>query len=98
MKAVVASERQPDRVLLIGCSRGSGLTYYNTVLAIAMERAGIPVVVLSTAEEQSSGLHAKLATAQISVFDDPSLDVADLSSIRRAARVVREGDLSKERP
>jgi hypothetical protein len=41
MNGIHASERQPDRVLLIGCSRGWGLTYYNTVLAVAMTRAGV---------------------------------------------------------
>jgi glycosyltransferase involved in cell wall biosynthesis len=53
-----------------------------------MKRAGIPVVVLSTAAEQSPGFHDKLRAAQVTMVDDPSLDVADVSSIRDAAEVV----------
>ena len=88
MNGIPPIERKPDLVLLIGCSRGWGLTYYNTVLAIAMKRAGLPLVVLSTTREQSPGFHAKLWAAEITVVDDPSLDVADVWSMWRSAKVI----------
>ena len=83
-----AVERQPDRVLLVGCSPGWGLTYYNAVLALAMKKAGVPVVVLSSTGEMSSGLHENLRAADIPVIDEPSMEAMDFSAIRRAGEVI----------
>jgi glycosyltransferase involved in cell wall biosynthesis len=81
-------------VLLIGNSRGWGLTYYNAVLALAMQREGVPVVVMSTAGDQTPGLHERLRAGGITVLDDPAFDVQDLGAVWRAARVIAEAALS----
>ncbi len=77
-----------DRVILVGNSRGWGLTYYGTVLALGIRKAGIPLVVLTTPNEQSPGLHERLVGAGIPVVADPSLEVGELRSVKRAAEII----------
>ena len=81
-------DMDPDLVILVGNSRGWGLTYYNTVLALGIRRAGIPLVVVSTPSEQSPGLHERLRGTGIHVVDDPGLEVRELASVRRAAETI----------
>jgi glycosyltransferase involved in cell wall biosynthesis len=55
-----------------------------------MRREGVPVVVLSTPDEQTPGLHERLRVGGITVIDDPAFDVVDFSTLWRAARRVAD--------
>jgi glycosyltransferase involved in cell wall biosynthesis len=77
------------KILLIGSSAGTGLTFYFTRFAVALQSCGNEVIVLSGANEQYAELRNELDRVGIKRYLSDAIDKMDITSLINGTEVAK---------